>query len=158
MTAAMQHVAATLCVPSDDARLLRLTNNAVYALPSAGFVIRITRSHGLHARVHKVTRLGTWFAQVHAPTIRLAPGHDQPIPANAVLATVWTYISLCPPEPTVQDLGPVLRQFHVLGTPPFDLPAWNPVKDARHCLADAEALPARHRRSLSAVGITARSA
>jgi hypothetical protein len=34
-------------VHAGNARLLRLTNNAVFALPAAGQVIRITRSHGL---------------------------------------------------------------------------------------------------------------
>lgn len=145
MTAAMRHVAATLRVPSGDARLLRLTNNAVYALPTAGLVIRITRSHGLHHRVHKVTRLATWFAQVNAPTIRPAPGYEQPIPVNGLLATVWIYLPPRPPEPTVGELGQALRQFHALGSPPFDLPTWNPVDDARWRLADAEALDERDR-------------
>jgi hypothetical protein len=42
------------------------------ALPATGLVVRTTRTHRLHARVHKVAALGAWFEQVDAPTIRLA--------------------------------------------------------------------------------------
>ena len=92
MTTAMHHIADVLDVPAADARLLRLTNNAVFALPAAGLVIRITRSFGLHARVHKVVQLGTWFETVDAPTIRLAPGIEQPIEVDGLLASVWRYL------------------------------------------------------------------
>lgn len=54
MTEAMRHIADRLDVPSHDARRLRLTNNAVFALPTAAIVVRITRSTTLHDRVHKV--------------------------------------------------------------------------------------------------------
>lgn len=140
MTAAMHQIADTLNVQAEDVRLLRLTNNAVFALPAAGLVIRITRSFGLHARVHKVVRLGTWFETVDAPTIRLAPGIEQPIEVDGLLASVWHYLPRIDPVPDVNDLGAVLRRFHALGAPPFDLPAWDPVGDARTRLDDAEAL------------------
>ena len=139
MTEAMRQVARRIGAFPGDAQLLRLTNNAVYALPSAGLVIRITRSHGLHQRVHKVVLLADWFAQQDAPTIRLAPGIDQPVRIGDLLATIWRYIPPSPP-PTVEDLGPVLREFHELGEAPFPLPRWDPVDDARSRIADAEAL------------------
>lgn len=44
------------------------------------------------------------------------------------------------PAPTVEELGPVLREFHSLGPLPERLPAWDPVGDARSRLADAEEL------------------
>lgn len=69
MTEAMRHIADRLDVPSHDARLLRLINNAVFALPSAAIVVRITRSTTLHDRVHKVARLA------HA-RLALAYGYD----------------------------------------------------------------------------------
>lgn len=140
MTAALHQLAETLNVAADDARLLRLTNNAVFALPAAGLVIRITRSFGLHPRVRKVVQLGTWFETVDAPTIRLAPGTEQPIEVDGLLASVWRYLPPVDPAPDVNDLGAVLRAFHALGAPPFDLPAWDPVGDARTRLDDAEAL------------------
>ncbi|MFD6756153.1 hypothetical protein [Micromonospora gifhornensis] len=50
-----------------DARLLNLTNNAVFALPEAGLVIQITRSHRLQERAAKVARLARWFERLDAP-------------------------------------------------------------------------------------------
>jgi hypothetical protein len=148
MTTAMHQVAEVLDVPAEDARLLRLTNNAVFPLPGAGLVIRITRSFGLHARVHKVVQLGAWFETVDAPTIRLAPGIDQPIEVDGLLASVWHYLPPTDQAPAVGDLGTVLRRFHALDIPPFDLPAWDPVGDARTRLDDAEALSPADRDTL----------
>ncbi|MFY1696005.1 phosphotransferase family protein [Solwaraspora sp. WMMA2101] len=140
MRAAMHQIAARLGVAAGDAQLLRMTNNAVYALPSAGLVIRITRSHALHDRALKVARLATWFAAVDAPTIRLVPDIEQPVRANGLSATVWRLVAPTPRPPTVEELGQVLREFHSLGLPPFPLPEWDPVGDVRTRLIDAEAL------------------
>jgi aminoglycoside phosphotransferase (APT) family kinase protein len=148
MTAAMHELADRLGVPAGDARLLRLTNNAVFALPAAGLVIRITRSHGLHERVHKVVRLATWFARLDAPTIRLAPGIDQPLAVNGLLASVWQYLPPGGCTPDVTDLARVLRRFHQLPHPPDDPPLWDPVGDALTRLDDAEALPPVDREAL----------
>ncbi|MEJ3745557.1 aminoglycoside phosphotransferase family protein [Actinomycetes bacterium KLBMP 9797] len=145
MAHAMRQVAAELRVPADDAELLRLTNNAIFALPRAGVVIRLTRSHTLHERVHKIVRLARWFEDVEAPTIRLAPSMNQPVAADGLLATVWRYVTHTSPTPTYHELGQVLRRFHALGAPPLPLPLWDPVDDARRRLADAEALEEDHR-------------
>src|SRR4051794_41334591 len=101
--AAMRRTLANLThqlrVEDADAELLRLTNNAVFALPSAGLVVRITRTHRLHARVHKVAKLGAWFPTVEAPTIRLADGIKQPVADGPLLATIWKYVHPNPPRP-----------------------------------------------------------
>ncbi|WP_275413983.1 aminoglycoside phosphotransferase family protein [Micromonospora phaseoli] len=140
MTQAMRQIAARLAVPTDDARLLHLTNNAVFALPEAKLVIRIARTHRLHDRVAKVIDLARWFAATDAPTIRLAPVVQEPIVVGSLLASVWTYVPPTTPAPTVNDLGKVLREFHSLPAPPIALPEWDPIGDARRRLADAEGL------------------
>ncbi|MEU7614605.1 aminoglycoside phosphotransferase family protein [Micromonospora rifamycinica] len=140
MTEAMREVAAGLGVPSEDAQVLRLTNNAVFALPGSGIVIRIARTHRLRDRVAKVVRLAHWFADIDAPTIRLAPDVEQPVEVGTLAASVWEYLPAGFPTPTVEDLGHVLREFHSLGLPPFPLPTWDPVADARKRLADADGL------------------
>lgn len=145
MTEAMRDVAGILGVPCGDAQLLRLTNNAVFALPSSGVVIRIARTHQLRGRVAKVIRLARWFADIDAPTIRLAPGVEQPVKVGELVASVWEYIQPEPPAPTVGDLGLLLRKFHSVGAPPFSLPVWNPIDDARRRLAEADGLD-RHDR------------
>ena len=148
MTDALHVIATDLGVDARDAELLRLTNNAVFALPRAGLVIRITRSHSLHDRVHKVARLAAWFATIDAPTIRPATSAEQPVRTGDLLATVWHHLPPRPPEPTTADMGHVLRKFHRLGAPPFLLPVWDPVTDARRRISDAEHLDDTDRRSL----------
>ncbi|WBC10057.1 aminoglycoside phosphotransferase family protein [Micromonospora sp. WMMA1947] len=142
MTRAMREIAGGLDVPADDARLLRLTNNAVFALPASGLVIRIARTHRLRDRMTKVVHLARWFAELDAPTIRLAPGVPQPVAVGDLVASVWTYVAPAAPTPTVDDLGSVLRRFHALGPPPFPLATWDPIGDARRRLADADGLGA----------------
>lgn len=148
MTDSMHQIAEQLSLNASNAELLRLTNNAVFALPGADVVIRVTRSYGLHERVRKVARLGDWFAEINAPTIRLVPGITQPVEYERLLATVWEYVSPNDPTPDTTDLGHVLRAFHALGTPGWSLPAWDPVGDARARLADAENLGAADREYL----------
>ncbi|MEH1027126.1 aminoglycoside phosphotransferase family protein [Micromonospora profundi] len=140
MTAAMREMASVLNVSPDGARLLQLTNNAVFALPRHGIVIRIARTHQLLDRVAKVVQLGRWFAEIDAPTIRLVREVEQPIHFEGLHASVWRYVPSHPPAPTVDDLGTVLREFHALGVPPFPPPAWDPIGDARRRLADADGL------------------
>ncbi|MBB5866697.1 aminoglycoside phosphotransferase [Allocatelliglobosispora scoriae] len=149
MTAAMRKLAAAHALDDTGARLLRLTNNAVFALPQAAVVIRITRSQRAEARVAKGVELAHWFDRIDAPTIRLAGPEQQPIWVNGLYATVWRYLPPSEPTLTPSDLGPVLRQFHQLGLPPFELPAWNPVGDARRRLDDAEALDDEDHRILT---------
>ncbi|MCF0093109.1 hypothetical protein B0E54_01935 [Micromonospora sp. MH99] len=139
MTAAMRDIAAALDQSAHDAHLLRFTNNAVFALPTAGIVIRIARTHQLRDRATKVIRLARWFADIDAPTIRLAHV-EQPIDVGDLVASVWQYIAPRTPAATVEDLGTVLRDFHALGVPPFPVPKWNPIGDARQRLSDAEGL------------------
>ncbi|WBB72610.1 aminoglycoside phosphotransferase family protein [Micromonospora sp. WMMD1128] len=140
MTRAMREIAAGLGVPTEDAQLLRLTNNAVFALPHAGIVIRVARTHRLRERVTKVVRLARWFADIDAPTIRLAPEVVQPVEVGGLTASVWTYVPENASAPTVEDLGSTLRRFHALGSPPFPVAAWDPIGDARRRLADADGL------------------
>lgn len=140
MRHSLERITAQLHVDAAEASLMRLTNNAVFALPSAGLVIRITRTHRLQARVHKVAALGRWFRAVDAPTIRLASNIDQPVVDGDLLATVWQYVPFTYPDPDATDLGLVLRRFQGLALPPIDLPRWDPIGDARARIADAEAL------------------
>lgn len=148
MTAAMHQVAATIGADSSDAELLQLTNNAVYALPASGLVIRIARSHRRHDRVTKTVTLGRWFADIDAPTIRLAGPANQPVQVDDLLATVWAYLPRHGEQLDATDLGHALRHFHDLATPPFPLPLWDPIEDALRRIDDAEALPDSDRRTL----------
>lgn len=141
MHRAAEKIASTLGLPERELTLLQLSNNAVFAIPSAGTVIRIIRSRALGPRAAKAAALGRWFGTVHAPTIALEPAAaEQPLEVDSLAATIWVYLPPTPPKPDVTDLGRCLREFHKIGLPPFDLPTWDPVGDTRTRIADAEAL------------------
>lgn len=129
-----------LGVDPSDAETLHMSNNAVYALPKAGVVVRITRSTKLHERVHNVARLGQWLADIKAPTIRLTKGIKQPLAHGDVLATVWDLLPPADSPPTVGDLGKTLKAFHDINVTGADLPNWDPVDIARKRIADGDLL------------------
>lgn len=141
----MESIARRLDLDFADAFALHMANNAVYALPRAGVVLRITRSNQLHERIRKGVRLSRWFAEVDAPTIRLRDAIEQPIEHEDLLATVWEYVPPAEHAPDTGDLGPVLREFHNLPNPAVDLPTWDPVGTARKRIIDAEGLDAADR-------------
>jgi hypothetical protein len=140
MRESMFRIATNIGADASDAVLLRLANNAAFALPTAGLVIRINRSFGLRSRAYKNVMLGNWFAAVDAPTIRLTEGIQQPITDGDLVATVWQYVPPLEPHPTITELGHVLRAFHDLGSPDEALPVWDPVGDTRARIKDAEGL------------------
>lgn len=129
-----------LGVDPSGAHTLHMSNNAVYALPEAGVVVRITRSTKLHERVHNVTRLGQWLADIDAPTIRLTSGITQPLAHGDVLATVWDLLPPADSPSTVDDLGKTLKTFHDIDVTGADLPHWDPVGIARKRIADGDLL------------------
>jgi len=139
MRAAVASVASQLGVSAKGATILHMANNAVFALPEAGLVVRVTRSNRLHDRVRKVARLGAWFAAIDAPTIRLAGAASHPLAFDDLLATVWEYVPAAAP-PDIDDLARALREFHSLPVPEFGLERWDPVAVARNRIADAQAL------------------
>lgn len=150
MQRALADAARQLDVDYEDAELLHMANNALYALPGAGLVIRITRSTRMHGRVHKVARLGQWLKAVDAPAIRPAGEAKQPLSCNGLLATVWKYEPPREGTPSVEDLGSVLKDWHKLRAPDGLLPRWNPVVVSRQRLNDAEDLAAEDREYLLA--------
>jgi hypothetical protein len=148
MRSALSAIADSLGIDTRDAKTLHMANNAVFALPHAGLVFRITRSNKLHNRIRKGAHLGRWFAEVDAPTIRLASYPDQPLAYEDLLATIWDYIPPSPITPDADDLGRVLWEFHSLPSPTIDLPLWDPVGTARKRISDAEALDPADRKTL----------
>ena len=71
------------------ARLLRFTNNAVYALVSAPVVIRIVASTRLRHRVGTVVAVARHFERHGVPAIKLLGGVEQPMHVDGHLVTAW---------------------------------------------------------------------
>lgn len=104
-----------------DAHLLRLGENAIYGLPSAGVVVRIARSMAVLDDVRKEVGVARWLEEVEYPAARLAAVDDveQPIVVDGHPVTLWRFIETVEPRPGAADLGALLRRLHDL-----DVPSW----------------------------------
>lgn len=119
------------------ARLLRFTNNAVYALVTAPFVIRIVGSTRLRHRVGTVVRVARHFERHGVPAIRLLDDVQQPLEVGGHLVTVWHQVPSIGRPATSADLARLLRQVHALPAPD-GLAEWAPFAAVRARVSDAE--------------------
>jgi hypothetical protein len=133
-----------LCEPvgldPSGARLIKMTNNAVFHLPHEGVVVRMATTSTLFHRVAKVIAVANWLAGTDIAAVELDSRFDQPLRAAGTLATVWRYVEPTAPPPDARDLARIIRRWHKKEAPPLGLPAWNPVTDARFRLSDANGL------------------
>ena len=108
-----------------EARLIKFTNNAAFALPASGLVVRISGSSPVAHRARTVVAVARWLAEHEMPTIRLATTLPQPLDIDGHAVTFWKLVPDTGPQPTGHDLGRILRRFHALPDTSADLPAWN---------------------------------
>lgn len=140
---------AELGLNPQGARLLRFTNNAVYALAETPVIVRIIGSRTLRHRAYKVVTVARHFARYAVPAVRLYSGVQQPLEVDGHLATVWRMVPETGAKPSPRDLAALLRKVHALPVP-LGVPPWSPLTDVRARLADAEELDAGDRRFLLA--------
>ncbi|GAA3535647.1 aminoglycoside phosphotransferase family protein [Amycolatopsis ultiminotia] len=138
---------ARLGLDPTGARLLRFTNNAVYALVHDPVVVRIVGSTRLRDRVGTVVRVAEHFARHGIPAVRLLEGVDQPMHVDGHLVTVWHQVPVTGPPASPADLADLLRRVHAL-PPPDGLGEWTPLRTVRARVQDAEELSAVDRRFL----------
>jgi hypothetical protein len=147
LDSALAEAAASLGLDHRGARLLRFTNNAVYALESAPVVFRIVGSRALRYRGAKVVAVARHFERHGIPAIRLLPGVDQPILVGEHVVTAWVWVAQTGRRPTAEDLGRLLRRVHALPAPE-GIGHWDPLADVRARVADAEEIEPRDRKFL----------
>ena len=123
------------------ARLIRLFATAVYHLPAAGAVARITPV----ASADTVTRLATsvkltrWLGGIGFPVVEPLPV-EQPVVSDGYAVTLWRYMPQKGPRPVPADLGLLLRRLHQLDPPPFTLPAYRPLLSVREAIESSQAI------------------
>lgn len=137
---ALREVCKAIGADHRDARLLRLTNNAVYQLANEPVVVRIVASRALEHRVGKVVRLARWLQEHDVPAVRLLSGYEQPIRVDGYLATAWDFVPSADYRPTGRHLAELLLKVHALPKPDIDLPNWAPLDAVRNRVGEAEAL------------------
>ncbi|MFF3439506.1 phosphotransferase enzyme family protein [Streptosporangium sp. NPDC002721] len=134
-------VCARAGLASDDAELIKFTNNAVFRLRRAPVVVRVAGSSAARSRVPTVVRVARWLAEHDFPAVRLLPGCEQPLRVEGHLVTLWEETPEVGPRPGGGDLAAMLRRLHTLADPPADLPGWTPMTEVRQRLDEPEDLP-----------------
>jgi len=137
---ALEQACTAWNVSTSGARLIHRYSNAVYHLPAAGTVARVTT--GSFARAQLAHDLIAWLIQHHG-VAATAPVSDAP-PVRAEDGSVvsfWTYYPqpVGQPAPTSVHLAGVLRRLHDVDTVPFELEPWQPLTALSAALADPSA-------------------
>jgi Ser/Thr protein kinase RdoA (MazF antagonist) len=125
----LHEACAAVGLPTNDAVLLRVGENAIYRLASAPVVVRIARSLDMIDDVRKEVRVARWLDEEDYPAVRLTDhtGSEPLVVADQYPVTFWRLIAQTAPDPSDADLGQLLRRLHEL-TPPswVQLPAFTP--------------------------------
>ncbi|MDQ1294085.1 MAG: hypothetical protein QG608_1968 [Actinomycetota bacterium] len=111
----------------DDARLLRLGQNALFTLADGRTIVRVARSVDLLDRVTREIDTARWLADTGFPAVRLTPGVPQPVEAAGRLVTFWHRATDTGQPATTADLGRLLRELHALPAPGFPLKPFDPL-------------------------------
>jgi aminoglycoside phosphotransferase (APT) family kinase protein len=101
---------------SNNARLIRLGENALFHLPEDGIVVRIARTMDYWADAAKEVNVARWLARIHFPAAQI---YDvpQPISVGGHPVTFWHFIvGRLGDRRDIATLGTVLRRLHA--TPP----------------------------------------
>ncbi len=119
-------VCGLLGLSSSGARMLVSRSNAVFHLPAADVVVRLSSATpAQEARATLVVSVTRWIADHGGPA--LAPtSHPQPVQEAGTVATLWPYLP-SPTIPRARDLATAVRELHYLDAQPPPLPAHEPL-------------------------------
>jgi hypothetical protein len=136
---------ATVGVPARGVRLLRRHANAVFFLPVAGLVLRLSAPGGRSlAKASRAVAVTRWLVGQGFPAVEPADV-VQPVPLDSGVATFWRYY----PQDNGDDLpvtwlATLLRRLHQL-VPGDDLlvelPTYEPLQSFTAVMAGAQGLP-----------------
>ncbi|WP_322760687.1 phosphotransferase [Frankia sp. Cr2] len=85
----LREICVAVGLDDRDAEVIKIAANAVFRLPRARLVIRISGSQAMAHRAHKVVQVARWMARHEVPAVRLAPGLPAPLLLGSVVATLW---------------------------------------------------------------------
>ncbi|MEU3839578.1 aminoglycoside phosphotransferase family protein [Streptomyces sp. NPDC028635] len=116
---AREVLAAAKVLPgADDARLLALGENAVFA--AGDLVVKVGRDAELLDRARRELDVALWLADADVPAVRAAG--REPLLVEGHPVTVWHRLPDAVRPAGPRDLAALLRIVHTLPAPPFALP------------------------------------
>lgn len=138
---AVRHAAKLCGLDAQKAALIRLFATAVYHLPAADAVARVTAltSDNALARLDTSVKVTRWLIGMGFPAVEpLAV--EQPVTTDGCVVTFWRYLPQDGPGPALADLGRLLRRLHTLPLPPSELPAYRPLTSVRQAIETSQAI------------------
>jgi aminoglycoside phosphotransferase (APT) family kinase protein len=116
---------------TDGSRLIKFTNNALFALDREQVVVRIAGSAPIAALADTVVAAARWFAEHDLPTIRLWEHAPQPLSVDGLTVTLWHQVPENRAEATGAQLGDFLKRLHLLNTVPAGIKPWRQLEATR---------------------------
>ncbi|MEU2031986.1 phosphotransferase enzyme family protein [Nocardia amamiensis] len=146
----LRDACAEVGLDASRARLIKFTNNAVWALDSVPVIVRIPGSSAVRKRVPKIIAVARWLAEHDMSSVRLVEELPQPLRVGRNEITFWHLVASpgAATPPDGHDLGRILRQYHSLPAPSFDLPQWRPLAAVRQRINEQDVLTAGDRQFL----------
>lgn len=124
---ALAAACATVDLPSDDARLIRLGSNAVFRL-GGDVIARVGRTAERLDAAQKQVRVARWLADLDYPAVR-ALEIGQPVVAEGRVVTFWESVSDREEYAPIADVAELIRRLHDLPRPKVELPPLRPFGD-----------------------------
>lgn len=129
--AVLKRVGEIVGLDTDGARLIKFTNNALFALNRDQVVVRIAGSAPIAALVDTVVAAARWFAEYDLPTIRLWEHALQPLNVDGLAVTLWHQVPENDTDATGVQLGDFLKRLHVLRTASAEIKPWRQLEATR---------------------------
>jgi aminoglycoside phosphotransferase (APT) family kinase protein len=123
--ATLERTCTELGLATADAKLIRMGENAMFALRAEKIVVRIARTVERRKRVERELAVARWLADNNFPAVRVAEEFEQPRAIDGRLVTFWHLVDESG-KATFDDLAGLLRDMHSLPTPTFELPQFDP--------------------------------
>lgn len=114
--ATLQEACKVVGLASEDARLIRLGENALFVLEAERVVVRIARSLDVLDDARKEVAVSAWLHEAGLPAARTTH-HPQPLVVRDRPVTLWHFIDNGGDAATLTDLAEVLRALHQLPVP-----------------------------------------
>jgi aminoglycoside phosphotransferase (APT) family kinase protein len=124
--ATLAEASARAGLPSDEAELIRIGENALFRLPDHDIVVRIARSPEVLKDAEKEVAVASWLRNLGIPAAE-PTNHAQPIMVQGHPVTFWRLIDDSGARPSLSDLATILSQLHharvplTLQLPEFDI-------------------------------------
>lgn len=137
----------SLGLPSGDAELLRLGENAIFRVRGhqRQLVVRISRSLTRMPIVERELCVARWLDTAGVPVARPFDDLVQPVVVGGHPVSVWHFVDTGMDRPGVGDLARLLRQVHAVQDGPCDLPQLDPLVHVESRIRGADRLESADR-------------